>query len=496
MRGTPLQGRSSPFVHQSSSTPHRANQGLARTADAFPDGRITPIPPPQVPAAPSRVLTQPSRAVIPPLRAPASPPRTSVTPALAVTRTSQSAIRPPLLTVPLPKSTTGPGQTFIPPPKPGTVPAGPAQPTRKSVLAAPEVRLPPAQAGPAPASGMAYPRIRVILNSSPRRPFASTPLRGSFSLDGEAGDVEESLATSDLDPVSRRQTATGIGMRTAPSASSAAAVAEAATTALAFGPAPQPKRRGRPKGWKPGMPSKRNPQGNPELLAANAQRQREKQLQQQRRQNRDNAGPKRRRRPPRQLSPAPRAVYEKLEPKFVPFLCEWAGCRAELHNAATLRKHVAVVHGGGGRSSSSETEKRATILTCRWGKCGKGQLPPPRFETREELEAHVERRHLVPFVWHMGDGCTNRGGYGATSLSGDEGTRKGMRQGKGLDGARSVPAYLLDAEGNQVTPSVEGQKVESLATHLARRRQLRALLIQADENAPLEEDMLMEDLSD
>ena len=39
---------------------------------------------------------------------------------------------------------------------------------------------------------------------------------------------------------------------------------------------------------------------------------------------------KRRGRPARMPSPSPGAVYGGLRPEFAAFLCEWAGCRAEL----------------------------------------------------------------------------------------------------------------------------------------------------------------------
>lgn len=181
---------------------------------------------------------------------------------------------------------------------------------------------------------------------------------------------------------------------------------------------------------------------------------------------------KRRGRPPKQPSPAPVEVYLTQNVAFVAFLCEWRGCKAELHNLETLRRHVRIVHLRP-LEKVADAERR-----CCWGKCGLltndddddgGDDKGREFAGVKELEAHVERDHLVPFSWHVGDGPQNSGWFG-------------MRKGDEDD----VPSWLKDADGNQVTPSIKDQVVEDYATWRENRRKLKRLLIERDRNLPSE----------
>ena len=95
------------------------------------------------------------------------------------------------------------------------------------------------------------------------------------------------------------------------------------------------------------------------------------------------------------------------EPIYIPFICEWRGCLAELHNLETLEAHIFNVHNkkqpSGGR-------------LCLWGKCGlrneaSAEATEIQFhdeqneiKTKTEWKTHINRRHLIPFAWHMGDG--------------------------------------------------------------------------------------------
>lgn len=167
---------------------------------------------------------------------------------------------------------------------------------------------------------------------------------------------------------------------------------------------------------------------------------------------------RRRGRPARKPSPTPQEIFEKLQPRYVPFLCEWQGCPAELQNAETLRKHVYVVHG------------RSEVLQCKWARCGEA-APCPTFSSRDRFERHMEERHLVPFTWHLGDGYGNN-----------------MAPVEARGASDSVPDYLLDDEGKQVTPSVKDQEVEDFITWRNNRRRLRELLLQRDANAPYEDE--------
>ncbi|KAI1804547.1 hypothetical protein F4811DRAFT_519630 [Daldinia bambusicola] len=213
----------------------------------------------------------------------------------------------------------------------------------------------------------------------------------------------------------------------------------------------QPKKRGRPKGSysvkkegntdnaKPGAPKKEPPKE-----------------------------PRRRGRPPRDPTPSAREYYLRFNVEYAPFLCEWnlsSGhpCPAELQNMKTLRKHVLLVHG------------EEDPLVCRWGKCA-ARDTPIEFATETEFEEHMEKAHFRSFVWHMGDGYQNEG---ISTLKRD---------------ADELPEYLFDEDGNQVTPSIAEQRLEDDQEYKERKRKLRRLLIQQEENAPTEEEWIRQTL--
>lgn len=221
-------------------------------------------------------------------------------------------------------------------------------------------------------------------------------------------------------------------------------------------PAPQPSAgRGRPKGWRPGMSyaSLRGPDAG-RLAAETAAARRTA------RQAKAKALPlgyaKRRGRPPKAPSPLPWEIYQTLQTSFAAFLCEWRGCKAELHNLDTLRRHVSVVH------------CRKAPLVCYWGKCAQA-ASSETFPNVPSLRAHVEKAHLVPFSWHVGDGPQNTSGPK-----------------KPVDD-EEIPDYLKDDHGNQVTPSIRDQKVEDFVTWKNNRQKLKELLIRMNENLPSEE---------
>lgn len=154
-----------------------------------------------------------------------------------------------------------------------------------------------------------------------------------------------------------------------------------------------------------------------------------------------------------------REVYLQLRAAaLVVFACEWAGCRAELHNLETLRRHVALVH-----------VAAAADGRCRWGKkcqaAAAGGQGNSVSEGDDGLARHVEERHMVPYAWYVGDGPRNDSIRGSLDARED---------------------YLMDKEGNQVTPSVKDQEVEDHATWRENRRKLRELLIERDRNLPSE----------
>ncbi|KAM0255799.1 hypothetical protein ACHAQJ_005386 [Trichoderma viride] len=219
------------------------------------------------------------------------------------------------------------------------------------------------------------------------------------------------------------------------------------TPSPATGPASQPSAgRGRPKGWRPGMSysSLRGPnsagkpvrQAKPKSLPLGYA--------------------KRRGRPPKAPSPLPWQVYQSVKKSFAAFLCEWGGCIAELHNLDTLRRHVLVVH------------CRKQPFVCRWGKCAQ-RATFDTFPDEPSLRAHIEKAHLIPFSWHVGDGPQNTDSP-KPPLEDEE-----------------IPDYLQDEQGNQVTPSIRNQEIEDFVTWKNNRQKLKDLLVRMNENLPSEE---------
>ncbi|KAG6036633.1 hypothetical protein E4U41_005602 [Claviceps citrina] len=242
-------------------------------------------------------------------------------------------------------------------------------------------------------------------------------------------------------------------------------------------PASAARGRGRPRGSRRGMSYSSSSMGGGGRSALGQG----KSALRQPRQARVNAPPLvwgRRRvgRPPRQPSPSPRELYHRASTHFLAFLCEWSGCRAELHNLDTLRRHVQVVHGGGrGRGRHRHTHGMPST-TCRWGQCRTGG-----FASAREWHAHLEQEHFVPFQWHVGDGPRNTSGH-LPAAAGRLLTTDGPPQGPPQE--EPLPDYLMGPDGQQVTPSIRDQELEDFATWKENRRKLKAMLILRDSNLP------------
>lgn len=99
------------------------------------------------------------------------------------------------------------------------------------------------------------------------------------------------------------------------------------------------------------------------------------------------------------------------------YKCQWHNCQAELHNLETLRKHVFKVH---------RKETVDNTLECLWGDCGKEvashdplmnmtikRYSPQAFGLESNWRAHIEKSHVEPLSWELGDGP-------ASGLSGKE----------------------------------------------------------------------------
>jgi hypothetical protein len=94
-----------------------------------------------------------------------------------------------------------------------------------------------------------------------------------------------------------------------------------------------------------------------------------------------------------------------------------------------------------------------------------------RFERVHDFYNHVDSRHLLPFVWFVGDGARNT---------------KCMVLRKEIE-EPEIPKYLLGRDGIQVTPWVKGQQIEDLVTYRENRRRLKEILMQRDSNAASED---------
>lgn len=99
------------------------------------------------------------------------------------------------------------------------------------------------------------------------------------------------------------------------------------------------------------------------------------------------------------------------EPKFVPFVCEWKNCPAELHNLDTLRAHLSTVH--------LKKQPSGGPLMCLWKKCcrehevvdletGESSVIDKgmgvEFKTKEEWRNHVKEAHLDHVARYQGEG--------------------------------------------------------------------------------------------
>lgn len=100
---------------------------------------------------------------------------------------------------------------------------------------------------------------------------------------------------------------------------------------------------------------------------------------------------------------------EQLQvPHYQVYACGWAQCQAELHNLDTLKKHVVKLHGAPGSDGRYK---------CAWRACQPPSVPvvgsddhdrsldgPPQFDSIEPWLQHIDKAHLQPIAWELGDG--------------------------------------------------------------------------------------------
>lgn len=229
---------------------------------------------------------------------------------------------------------------------------------------------------------------------------------------------------------------------------------------------PQPRKRGRPFGWKPGMPYSTHPRrlgpGRPSGKPSGSGRSPGRPPGKTPKVPKTPGEAKRRGRPPKKDPISVREIYLNSAPKFPHFFCEWEGCSADLQNLETLRKHLVVVHGQAG--------------TCRWGSCPGKHPEPLHFASPKDFETHIDKTHVLSCSWHLGDGPRNE------PLCPPPKT-----------GPAALPAYLFDSNGKQVTPAALNLDIEDDEARKNRRAKLARLLLQRDDNAPSEPSYTAED---
>lgn len=281
----------------------------------------------------------------------------------------------------------------------------------------------------------------------------STPLL--LALDQSAGAAGSSVAAWGLSPA-----AVDSGLKLESVSDGASGDLRENPSGAAIGdPLPRtlvPKKRGRPKGWRPGMSYsdfRELPVSEKQARVAThvATQATERQFRPGR--PTDFGFPKKRGRPPKAPPLTPSQFFRRIKkPEFAIFACEWQMCKAELHNLDTLRRHMHIVHG------SAQT-------SCQWSRCTEA------FNTRQAWRKHVEQRHLVPLSWHVGDGACNNGDLFA----------RAQAHGRG-----ELPGFLFDKQGNQVTQSVRYQELEDEDTYRTNRHKLEELYVKINAGLPSE----------
>ncbi|KAK4122707.1 hypothetical protein N657DRAFT_475261 [Parathielavia appendiculata] len=342
-----------------------------------------------------------------------------------------------------------------------------SHPPEKDPDVTPRPRLP--FPGAVPTGGL--PHMEVVLHSSRRRVDFSAP------PDDLAGHLDETdLVTSNIipRPRSKRPEEKTEKAPAAPPPKTHPPVAAPPIPTVT----PQPKKRGRPFGWgldygsystlSAGFPPRSStPRPKPKKPASEQ---------------------KQRRRPRRKPAPTARQIYLKLNPQFFAFRCEWENCPAELQNHETLRKHLLIVHGRPSTRSSTATVTPSPpaaafssqpapapiqpAFSCKWSTC------TAVLRTHDSFKAHIEKFHLLPYHWHAGDGPRN-----TTPSSSSPSTTTTTAT---TSPPHKLPSYLFNALGEQVTPSVHDQQLETEDDRKKRQARINRVLLLRDRNAPEE----------
>ncbi|KAK9446785.1 uncharacterized protein V1518DRAFT_130448 [Limtongia smithiae] len=98
-------------------------------------------------------------------------------------------------------------------------------------------------------------------------------------------------------------------------------------------------------------------------------------------------------------TPRTRQMQKFLPPTraYAIYRCEWQGCGAQLHNLATLQKHVHLIH-------YHDPERIDERNLCRWTNCFDIAGRRLKFDTEAAREEHVMHVHVEPLRAIFGDG--------------------------------------------------------------------------------------------
>ncbi|KAI1344047.1 hypothetical protein F5Y15DRAFT_186006 [Xylariaceae sp. FL0016] len=224
------------------------------------------------------------------------------------------------------------------------------------------------------------------------------------------------------------------------------------------GQLPPPKKRGRPKGWKAGRDFAVKGDTKPKIKKP---------------QETADGKSRARGRPPRPPDISPRELYLQSEPRYKSYKCEWNrglpdACHAELYNAHKLYEHIGV------HDPYLETfdhKDQDPPRQCRWASCA-SMDPVPDFTSYGAWDEHIMDKHLWWYFKNLGDGPRNRG----------------------IETLEPDNKYLFDKDGKQVTPSVNDQVIETEQEAKDRRKRLKRLLYDQNENTLTEEEYMKQAL--
>ncbi|KAG9186692.1 hypothetical protein G6011_09800 [Alternaria panax] len=193
---------------------------------------------------------------------------------------------------------------------------------------------------------------------------------------------------------------------------------------------PLPKKRGRPVGWRKAIHGSPAAQSHTSANRFTGPKKKQHQPTQ----------PSTLRNEPIRISSRSPSVANSVT-RCQSYKCKWQHCQADLHNLATLQKHIFKVHGD--------------TLECLWDDCGKEvtnydpmtnmsieRHQPHSFDLESNWRDHIQQAHISPLSWQLGDG-----------------------RAAGLSDSHDSEAYLSDAQGRQVTPriTVDPARIEALS---------------------------------